>query len=558
MRLADGSRRLTGPNVQTHEPGVVAEVEWEPGDDPARAIGLWREEVGRMLAGLDFPPIDMCVRSYARGAALVFTAPVDLLLAATDVNDWAVASAAARLAGGTPLPLEPRRTELAALLEVQRCPGLVTLRAEARKRGVPWLLDDAAVTLGHARRSRSWPFDAPPRPEEVPWSELGRIPVALVTGTNGKTTSARLVAHIARRAGYVAGNTSTDGISVGGALVEKGDWTGPAAALRVLRHPDVEVAILETARGGILRRGLAVDSCEAALITNVAADHLGDYGVDDVAMMARVKAVVGSVAQTVVLNAEDPELMRLAPGFPGRVVLFSLEAANPAVDAHRAAGGEAWLLRDDALVRARGAAEDVLIRSPAIPITFGGLARFNVANALGAAALATALGFPDAAIVEGLSTFGAAAGDNPGRGNLHDVGGVRVLIDFGHNPAGIRGIAGLARALTGPGRLFVSTGMPGDRPDEELSEVAAEIAAVQPDRVVVRELPGYLRGREPGAVPTLLRAGLEAAGVSSQVIESAENEVDSLRHCLELARPGDMILVLAHLETEGIRALLAR
>jgi UDP-N-acetylmuramyl tripeptide synthase len=556
MRIADESRRLTGPNVQTREPGVIAEVEWEPGDVPETAIAVWREELSRLWSALDWPPGEIAPRTHANGAALVFTAPIDLLLAATDVNDWAVASAISRLAGEGPLALEPRRSELAALLATQQNPALVQLRSEARARGVPFLLDDGALTLGHARTSRTWPRAALPRPDEVPWAELRRVPLALITGTNGKTTSARLVARIARCAGLVAGNTSTDGIFVGGVALERGDWTGPAAALRVLRDERVELAVLETARGGILRRGLAVDSCDAALLTNVSADHLGDYGVDDVATMARVKAVVGAVARTVVVNADDPVLLSLAPDFPGRVVLFSLDPAR--VAGHLAAGGEAWFVRDGVIVQGTGSAAVAVARVSDVPLSFGGAAPYNVSNALGAAALAAALGLNARAITEGLTTFTSSAEDNPGRGNLTEVAGVKVLIDFAHNPAGVRSVVGLARSLAGPGgRLTVCAAMPGDRPDQELREVAGEIAATRPARVIVRELHGYLRGREPGAVPALLRRFLEESGVPPASVGACENETESLRSALESAMAGEVIVVLAHLETDSVRALVS-
>ncbi|MCB9562513.1 MAG: Mur ligase [Kofleriaceae bacterium] len=520
----DESRRLTGPNLYAAAPGAIAEVVFEGGDDPAHAVALWREELGRALAALGWPADDVHVRHYRGGAALFFVAPLDALMPATEVNEWAVASAAARLAGGAPAPLPT--------VDLAPRPQLPRLAAAARARGVPLLIDDDEVTLGAGARLVRYPATAPlPAPDDVPWARLGTVPVALVTGTNGKTTTTRLVARMAQLAGRRPGLSSSDGVVVDGRYVERGDWSGPDAARRVLRHPDVDVAILETARGGILRRGLAVERCDAALITNVSVDHLGGYGVDDLATMARVKAVVARGAGTVIVNADDAALAALT--FDAPVVRFS--AAGAAGAAWRVVDG--WIVHDGRPV----------IAVADVPLTFAGRARYNLENALAAAALATALGVPATAVVEGLRTFTSSARDNPGRGNVVERDGVQIVVDFGHNPAAVRGVIALARGLA-PGRLFVSLGMAGDRPDDELAEVAREVAAGRPHRVLIRELADYLRGRAPGEVPARLVDDLIAAGVAAAAIAIAPDELATVRDALALARPGDVVVILCHLD----------
>lgn len=554
MRLVD-SRRLTGPNVALDAPAVIAEVTFEDHESPERAIEVWTAELARIRRALGLEDEGVWVRRYHGGAALVFAAPLDVLLPATDVNELAIASATEVLAGRA--PLEGPVSELRAAFDAVRSPRLLELREAAAQRELPFLLDDKALTLGMGSQSRTWPRDQLPTQEEVDWDALGELPVALITGTNGKTTSTRLVARMGRHAGLVTGSTSTDGVAIDGELVDRGDFTGPAGALAVLRRSDVELAVLETARGGILRRGLAVERCTASLITNVSADHLGDYGVDDLETMIRVKAVVAAVARTVVLNAADPGLVRVGAHASARVVYFAIDPENETVRAHVASGGEAWVVEGDSITRKRASSSTPLVPVVDVPLTFGGKAEYNVENALGAAALAAALGISDAAITEALRTFTSGRDDNPGRGNLFQVGATRVLVDFGHNPAGVRSVMSFAKNLQPEGPLTIIFGMPGDRLDEELHAVARELAAAAPTRVIVRELEHYLRGREPGAVPELLRRALEASGLSASQLSIEADEVTSLRRALDDAHPGELVVVLPHVETEGVDALLA-
>jgi UDP-N-acetylmuramyl tripeptide synthase len=545
MKLVD-SRRLTGPNLYASSPGVIAEVAC---DDPARAIALVRAELARMLDALGIAA-EVHTRVFGAGAEIFFTASVDVLLPATEVNEWAVASAASLLAGGPASPLEPARATLTAAIDAARRPALLALVAAARAHRIPVLIDDDQVSLGHGRHGVSFPAGAIPDPADVAWSSLGSIPIALVTGTNGKTTTTRLVARIARVAGLHVGNTSSDGVAIDEQLVLRGDWSGPDAARVVLRRPDVDIAVLEIARGGILRRGLAVEACDAALITNVSDDHLASYGVDDVATMVRVKAVVARGARIVVLNAGDPSLVELAPALSARVVWFGGDGEAEPIASHVAAGGEAWYARAGQIVHARGASTHAVAAIADVPITFGGKAQYNVDNALAAAALAAACGLSEAAIARGLREFMSSRADNPGRGNLLDVAGVKLLIDFGHNPAAVRGVLELARALVGAGQLFVGVGLPGDRRDEEILAVAAELAAARPAHVFVHDLAGYLRGRAAGAIPALVTGAL--GDVPATITTS---ELASVRAAIAHAHAGDLVLVLAHTDDTVLDAL---
>ncbi|MCZ7686481.1 MAG: Mur ligase family protein [Sandaracinaceae bacterium] len=376
---------------------------------------LSREELARRASA----------RAFRGGLALFVPAPIDALLATTDLNEWAIEAAAAELSGAEP-PEDEReaRRRLERAYRREASPRLRALERAASARGVPFVWDDDTVTVGLAARSRTYPLDDLPRARDVRWKGLGGIPVALVTGTNGKTTTTRLVARMAKLAGLLPGSTSSDGVAIDERVVEAGDWTGAEAARMVLRRPEVRLAILETARGGILRRGLALDGCDAAIITNVSDDHLGEFGVTDLATMAQVKAVVGHAVRPggkLVLSAEDPELARLAPSFAAELVLFALDPS--AVRAHLASGGTAFVLSDGALARVGPEGRDALATLDETALTFRGAARHNVANCLGAAALGWSLGLPREAIVQALRTFGASSADNPGRGQLVQLEG---------------------------------------------------------------------------------------------------------------------------------------
>ena len=233
-------------------------------------------------------------RIFLGGLALLIPAPIDVLLPAADLNEWAIDAARRELLGRRVVLSRESGRRLRRRFHDAEHPALIAIESAARAHGAQCLWDDDEVTLGLGKHARSFDMDALPSPSSIDWDAVGRIPVALVTGTNGKTTTTRWVARMAKHAGLVPGNSSTDGVTIDERIEETGDWTGAEASRRVLRDPRVELAILETARGGILRRGLAIDGYDAALITHVNADHLGEFGVFDVDTMAATKAVVAS------------------------------------------------------------------------------------------------------------------------------------------------------------------------------------------------------------------------------------------------------------------------
>src|SRR5947209_3448233 len=337
MKLLD-SRRLTGPNRLLGRAGAALEVSLAP-EEAEAAVAAWRENVRRMLEAVGWPGEEIAVRRFSGGASLAISAPIDVLYPATEVNEWAWAAAEA-VVNGAPAPdLAEAAAELRALIARETNPALLALRDAAAAHGVSCLWDDRRVSVGLGTGSLTWPAEALPDPATVDWSAVHDVPVLMVTGTNGKTTTVRLLGAIAAAAGKVPGITSTDRIEVGGEVVDHGDYSGPGGARTLLRDRRVEIAILETARGGMLRRGLAVTGADAALVTNIAADHLGEFGVLDLPSLAAAKLVIARAVKPggrIVLNAADPELLAAAGRLAAPVTWFRLHPANPRIQSHHA------------------------------------------------------------------------------------------------------------------------------------------------------------------------------------------------------------------------------
>jgi cyanophycin synthetase len=570
MKLLD-SRRLTGPNLLWDREGAVIDVSLDPEEAGAakaaeaavEAVEAWRREARRLLDAVGWQDEEITVRRFPGGeggASLAISAPIDALYAATEVNEAAWASALASLSGSTAPDPAAAVERLRAEIERERNPALLALRAAAEARNVAFLSDDEQASVGLGVGSLAWPVDALPRPGEVPWERVRDVPVALVTGTNGKTTTVRLLAAMARASGLAAGVTSTDRVEVGGEVTHRGDYSGPEGARLVLRDRRVELAILETARGGILRRGLPVRRADAALVTNVAADHLGEFGVGDVEALADAKMVVARVVAPegrVVLNADDPLLTARAGRASAPVTWFSLDPERSPVRGRLAAGETAWVLHGGELELWHGGWKQVVAHVDDIPIAFGGAARHNLANALAALALGSSLLLPNEAMLRGLRHVRGTPEDNPGRGNLLELDGVKILIDYAHNPHGLAAVLGIAANLVARRRLIL-LGQAGDRDDASLRDLARAAWKLSPDRMVIKELPEMLRGRAAGEVPAVLEDEIRRLGASDEAIGRATTEIDGVRQALAWARKGDLLLLLVHTQRDEVLALLDR
>lgn len=525
------SRRLMGPNLMHAGLGAVLDVSLDDTtpDRNAALLRAWHERVSSLADALGWPDADTVQRVYPGGASLFVQAPIDQLMTATEVCEsaWVFAEDTVD-AHDDPadIPLDG----LLAFSQAEARPALVQLWDAAQDRGLNVTFDETTVAIGTGIGSQRWPIGELPAPDAIDWPAIRDIPIALVTGSNGKTTVVRMVAAMARAEGHVVGYTCTDGVWVGDVQVESGDWSGPAGARRVLQDPAVTFAVLECARGGILRRGLALQRASVAAIVTLSRDHFGDYGMHDLATLAEAKLVVGravETAGTLVYNAAVAALASALSAYGGRSVAVR---AEPSV--------------------AEG------LQFAQIPATLGGTATHNVLNARIASAIATELQF-GAAARDALQTFGAGANDNVGRLMVRQVGGITVVIDYAHNAQGVTALIDATRHIPAT-RRAIALGTGGDRDDVALQAIAqAAFDSGIIDLYIAKEMPKFLRGRAPGSISQVLLDALRAMGVAEPHLASAPDDLTAAELSLDWARDGDLILLATHDQRDAVLARIA-
>jgi cyanophycin synthetase len=432
-------------------------------------------------------------------------------------------------------------------------------RAEAMAHAVTAVLDavpadDLSTVLADAVESVRTA-----EPGSTPDTRRPRVPLVAVTGTNGKTTTSRMVARMGRCAGLVVGWSSTDGIYIDGVLVEGGDYSGPSGAAAVLDDPRVQLAVTETARGGILLRGLGVSHTDVSVVTNVSADHLGLHGVDTVDQLAEVKAVITRVVRPdgwVVLNGDDPRTFAMRLAASARAVVFSRDPGSPSLRQVLNEGGRGVTVLDGAITFLGGRSEpDPLLPVVDVPMTLAGLSHFNVENALAATGAGLSVGLPREAVIEGLRSFRPGPEDNPGRMNVYDVAGVTVVLDLAHNEAGVAALVEVLHGLRAPGRVVrLVLGSPGDRTDEIIRGIG-ELGARGSDQVVIGHKEYYLRGRPREELAALLLEGAAAVGVHEVPVHPTE--LTAVQALIAEAAAGDVVGVMCHAERVAIETWLS-
>lgn len=554
----DPVRRLTGPSLLWNRTGAIVDVYFED-IDSEHLIAVWEKHARQVLDALGWRDEDLISRAFQGGANLAISAPPDQLYSAIFVAQTAWHFCVAELLGETAKPFDGMINDLQDVMVQEANPALISLIAAAAAHDVDILCDDDEVSLGHGIGSRTWPLADLPTPDTVQWSDLQDVPLAFITGTNGKTTTTRLCAAIMRMAGNVVGQSSTDVVQVGDDILDRGDYSGPGGARMVLRDTRVEVACLEVARGGILRRGLATRRARVAVVTNIAADHLGEYGITTLADLALAKFAVARTLSpdgVLVLNADDPNVVDAASEVTSSIWWFSLDSVSVQIAQAQKLGQPCAYLRDGALIFFDGIAEVFSIAVTEVPLTLSGAAKHNIHNALAAICTCIALGVPTKAIHSGLSSFVSDPINNPGRFNEFTYNGAKIVVDFAHNAHSIAAVCNAMVSMLSQKR-FLLLSQPGDHSDHDINEVTTTALQFNPDLIVVAEIADYLRGRTLGDVPNRIASSANAAGFSVEHILRASSPSSGAKLILERVEPGDLVLLLVLSDREAVFEALA-
>ncbi len=552
------SRRLTGPNLFWNKAGAILDVEIL-GLDKDRVITLWTKHCRTLLDALNWKKEQITHRIYEGGASLVISAPIDCLYAATEITEaaWAVTD---NELNDKLVEVEPIIARLNKEITEELNPKLIALQKAAAHKKVKFLSDDDDISLGYGETCQVYAVNNLPNIEDIDWSSIKDIPVAMVTGTNGKSTTVRLASSVVKAAGLRCGITSTDYIRVGDKILDAGDYSGPGGARTLLRHPETQTALLEVARGGMLRRGLGVNQATCVVVTNVAEDHLGEYGINTLSDMVKAKFTVRqsiNKEQDLILNADDVGSVNFAQTLDNTIVWFSWNADNPIIQQHIIHGGKVCFIEDGFIIYHDGTQKQSIVAVKDIPITFGGAAKHNVHNALVVTAMCRALGFNNATIAQGLKDFDSTPENNPGRGNRFDFNGITAIVDFAHNEHGLALMAQTIKDMPAKRRL-VMMGQAGDRSDELIQGLVKSALIAVPDCLVICEMVSHLRGRKKGVIPKIIHDYAISQGMTEQQIIHAEDTVEGTKKALEWAQSGDLLLILGLTNREKIIEILTQ
>jgi cyanophycin synthetase len=516
-RGEDHATSLSKIKIDAVAMGVLAEQGYMPDSVPAAGTKVVIRRNANLSTGGTAEDVTDLIHPQVAARCIEAARVIGLDIAGIDV-----------VAGDISVPLE---AQSGVIVEVNAAPGL-RMHVEPSS-GKPQPVGDAIVTLMYGPASSSGTGDD------------GRIPTVAVTGTNGKTTVTRLIAHMFARSGLNVGMTCTDGIYIGGRRIDNGDCSGPKSARNVLANPTVEAAVLETARGGILREGLGFDRCNVAVVTNIAdGDHLGIAGIDTPEQIATVKRTIVDVVGPkgyAVLNADDPLTFAMAEKCKGGSIYFTRKTDLAAIGDHLAKGGRAVFVREGEIICREGQVETVVAGLDEVPLTHGGMIGFQVENALAAVAAAWGLELPWDVVRDALATFASDMQMCPGRFNLLKIGEATVVVDYGHNPSALVALIDAIEEMPHERRIAVYSAA-GDRRDVDMIR-QGELLGDAFDVVILYE-DHYLRGRNPGDIIRLFREGADR-GSRVDEVHDLQGATKSLQKALQIARPGDLLLLQA-------------
>ncbi|MGB5329940.1 MAG: Mur ligase family protein [Gammaproteobacteria bacterium] len=553
--VVDGCRRLTGPSLVWSETGAILDVLVED-MEMEQVLDCWYRQLDLVLSQVNWENPKLTHRRFENGFNLLIAAPIDQLYSAVLVLETAWYFCACELleleAESRDRLIEDIREEM----QSEKNDALIELQTAAGQHEVDFLVDDDVVSIGHGQGSISYMVEQIPQPQQINWASVHDVPVAMITGTNGKSTSVRLLDGIARAAGQVSGVTSTDFVRVGDDVLDLGDYSGPGGARLLLRDPRLEVAFLEVARGGILRRGLPLRRARVALVTNVANDHLGQYGVNTLQALTETKfAVSKTLAENgvLVVNADDAGIVdHLAQQDRQNLCWFSLDKSNPRIQYQLRNRGRCCFIDENDIVNFDGAREERICAIKDIPMTINGAALHNVRNALGAVGVASAMEYTSAQMRTGLCRFNSDERDNPGRLNSFLLrNSVHVIIDFAHNAHSVEAVTDTVRRMPAK-QKWALFGSAGDRSDDEIAAIASGVCSLAPDHVVIAEIETYLRGRALGEVGAIMKQACLDNGIPEERIYFAESPLAGVKFALSRMQEGDLGLFLVLSERDQV------
>ncbi|MFT7685765.1 MAG: cyanophycin synthetase [Candidatus Azotimanducaceae bacterium] len=548
-------RRLTGANFFCDEPAAILDIEIASEQFKVFFIE-WKKtiEALHLLSGRDKPKI--ISREHALGQSLIVTAPIDALYSTIDLlEEVYLALLGNSFKALTEGALQTLSEKYKLVYKEEERDDIRKFQIEALKRKVPFLWDDDFLSLGYGKNSETWPLDQLPISPD--WSSYKPMPLAIITGTNGKSTTTRLCSQILKKAGRTVGFSSTDGIWAGEECLDSGDYSGPGGAREVLRNKTVDVAILEVARGGLLRRGLGAENADISLITNVAEDHLGEYGVNTLDELIEAKFIIRKALKpngTLILNADDVGCVKYAANLNEKIVWFSLDKKNRLIQSQIDRRLTAFYADKGSLIASRNGETAYICKIDDIPICFKGAAKHNISNALAASALCSHLGVNDQEIRDGLTSFDGNQ-QNPGRGNVFDHNGASIMVDFAHNPHGLNAVVDTLLQLPAQRRL-VMFGHAGDRSNEDIHSLTKAALRLNPDLIIVYEMEQYLRGRKLGEIPAVINEALASLAYPLAQVIQVKNPIEGAARALDWSEKGDSLLLLTLADREAVITLL--
>jgi len=553
----ESSRRVTGPGLLWEKPGAILDV-FTSYFDKQEVVDCWTVEIQKVLDAINWKNSHIKTRIFDTGVNLAISASIDLLYSAVFVIETSWHLTASKLLEQSSDDFDALISDLLKVISMEQNPPILELQNAAEKKNIDVLWDDDFVSLGHGTGSQKWGINEIPNVDEVNWDNLHNVPVAMITGTNGKSTSVRLSTAIAEAAGMVSGSTSTDFVKLGDDVLDYGDYSGPGGARMLLRDKRLEIAFLEVARGGILRRGLPLRQASAALVTNIAADHLGEYGINTVEYLADAKFAVARALSDdgiLVLNADDKLVANNGLSSQNTICWFSLSDNNEHIITARYSGGLCCWLDNGKLHYFDGNEITLTINVSDIPIAMGGAAKFNIQNAMGALCLAKAMGISNEAILKGLTSFSSTPDDNPGRCNEFKIKGARVFVDFAHNPHSINAIADMLDNIPS-NKKYLLIGQAGDRSDQDIMDLTDGALKFNPDVVATMDMEDYLRGREFGETAAIIKNQCLKHGIVEDNIPHFSTPSKGAQYIIDQLEEGDLVLLLALAERDKIFDML--